>query len=139
MGFPVAVGYTEVLFPKVLLHILSLLGLLRTLLRFMGLHHFPDADMKQAHLESLPLVNFMDLADAHAQSCAVCLTEFEENDEIRRLANCGHIFHGGCLERWMGYDQRTCPLCRTAFKADHNHTLWVASPIPQLYLHFPAF
>lgn len=152
MGFPV--GYSELLFPKLLLHILSLLGLLRklicSLLRFMGLHDFLEPDIAWAETQTrvpeefesvsatlireiLPVVKFRELVDP-PETCAVCLSEFEENDEIRRLANCRHIFHRGCLDRWMGYDQRTCPLCRTAFIPDEMQgafiqRLWAASGI----------
>ncbi|XP_027343965.1 E3 ubiquitin-protein ligase RHA1B [Abrus precatorius] len=159
MGFPV--GYTELLFPKLLLHLFSLFVLIRklisTLFGFMGLHHFlepditwPESSTRIPEFESvsailireiLPVVKFGELVDP-PESCAVCLSEFEENDEIRRLANCRHIFHRGCLDRWMGYDQRTCPLCRTPFvpedmQALFNQRLWAASGIPEFYLQYP--
>ncbi|KAK7318199.1 hypothetical protein RJT34_02898 [Clitoria ternatea] len=161
MGFPT--GYTELLFPKLLLQILSLLGLLGklicSLLRFMGLNDpdiaWPQTSTRTPEFESvsallireiLPVVKFREVVDP-PERCAVCLSEFEENDEIRRLANCRHIFHRGCLDRWMGYDQRTCPLCRTSFIPPHmqaafNERLWAASGFPDFhseYLHLPTF
>ncbi|KAL1177458.1 hypothetical protein V6Z11_A03G032600 [Gossypium hirsutum] len=42
--------------------------------------------------EHLPVIKFYDLIDP-PDNCPVCLCE--------------------CLDRWMGYDQQTCPLCRT--------------------------
>ncbi|MCL7045326.1 hypothetical protein MKW94_023436 [Papaver nudicaule] len=69
---------------------------------------------------SLPVVKFEDLiltskTDAHDQdSCAICLCDYEGQDEIRPLMNCRHIFHGSCLDRWMINNQRSCPLCRTS-------------------------
>ncbi|MCL7027586.1 hypothetical protein MKW94_013040 [Papaver nudicaule] len=69
---------------------------------------------------SLPVVKFKDLiltseADLHDQdSCAICLCEYEGQDEIRPLMNCRHIFHGSCLDRWMINNHRSCPLCRTS-------------------------
>ncbi|XP_047174810.1 brassinosteroid-responsive RING protein 1-like [Vigna umbellata] len=156
MGFPV--GYTEWVLPKVLLHLLSVLGLIRKLLTillcYMGFHDFFEPDIawpeRLPELQSvsavlireiLPVVKFSEMAGAEgeaAESCAVCLYEFEGDDEIRRLTNCRHIFHRGCLDRWMGYDQRTCPLCRTPFIPHHmqaafNDRLWAASGIPQFY------
>ncbi|KAK2439091.1 brassinosteroid-responsive RING protein [Trifolium repens] len=153
MGFPV--GYTELLFPKLVLHLLSIFTFIRKLIciifHYLGLPDFiepditwPETSTRIPEFESvsallireiLPVVKFMDLVDP-PESCAVCLTEFEENDEIRRLANCRHIFHRGCLDRWMGYDQRTCPLCRTPFIPDDmqsafNERLWAASGIPE--------
>ncbi|GLJ38567.1 hypothetical protein SUGI_0786350 [Cryptomeria japonica] len=44
-------------------------------------------------------------------SCAVCLSEFEENDKARLLPNCNHSFHVDCVNMWF-YSHSTCPLCR---------------------------
>ncbi|MBA0785626.1 hypothetical protein Gotri_025690, partial [Gossypium trilobum] len=38
----------------------------------------------------------------------------------------------------MGYDQKTCPLCRTSFVPDDmqqtfNERLWAASGIPEIF------
>ncbi|GLJ27625.1 hypothetical protein SUGI_0542100 [Cryptomeria japonica] len=46
--------------------------------------------------------------------CAVCLRSFEEDDEIRELRNCCHIFHRNCLDKWIDNNQDTCPVCRCA-------------------------
>ncbi|KAI3887667.1 hypothetical protein MKX03_010189, partial [Papaver bracteatum] len=46
--------------------------------------------------------------------CAICLSEYESQDEINLLPNCRHIFHGSCLNRWMINNHTTCPLCRTS-------------------------
>ena len=44
--------------------------------------------------------------------CAVCLCEVKEGDEIGEL-RCCHVFHAGCLERWIvEFKRMTCPLCR---------------------------
>lgn len=43
--------------------------------------------------------------------CAVCLCKIENGDEIREL-RCDHLFHRVCLERWLGYKNLSCPLCR---------------------------
>ncbi|KAF8404535.1 hypothetical protein HHK36_009422 [Tetracentron sinense] len=45
-------------------------------------------------------------------NCAVCLSKFEEGEEIREL-KCKHIFHKDCLDRWLQHDSATCPLCRS--------------------------
>ncbi|KAG8486131.1 hypothetical protein CXB51_019477 [Gossypium anomalum] len=125
MGFPVA--YSELLLPRLLLHTLSLLAYLRkfisTLFLYLGLPDFLEPDIPwreyapETHhasaapvsalliREFLPVVKFSDLVDP-PESCAVCLYDFEGQDEIRRLTNCRHIFHRSCLDRWMGYDQK---------------------------------
>lgn len=45
--------------------------------------------------------------------CRVCLSLYEEGDEIRKL-KCKHTFHKGCLDTWLQQDAATCPLCRQA-------------------------
>ncbi|KAL5747531.1 hypothetical protein ACOSQ2_024828 [Xanthoceras sorbifolium] len=159
MGFPVA--YTELLLPKLLLHTLSVLGFIRKLISVLfnclGLQEYfleqqpdiawfdPPAFRVPVQLsvsalliqELLPVVRFSELVDP-PDCCAVCLYEFEEQDEIRRLTNCRHIFHRSCLDRWMGYDQKTCPLCRTPLIPDDmqdtfNDQLWAAASIPEFY------
>ncbi|OIW21419.1 hypothetical protein TanjilG_03443 [Lupinus angustifolius] len=88
--------------------------------------------------ELLPAIRFSDLdsssaAVAAAESgCAVCLYQFSDEDEIRCLRNCKHIFHQGCVDRWIDHDQTSCPLCRTPFVPDdmiddYNQRLWATS------------
>ncbi|XP_059634643.1 brassinosteroid-responsive RING protein 1-like [Cornus florida] len=68
--------------------------------------------------DSLALTTFGDIA-AHrvhqsCDTCAVCLDRLRERDEVRELGNCCHIFHSGCLDRWLDHDtHKTCPLCRS--------------------------
>lgn len=47
-----------------------------------------------------------------AMECAVCLSEFQENDKGRLLPKCNHSFHTGCIDMWF-LSHTTCPLCRT--------------------------
>ncbi|KAG2711802.1 hypothetical protein I3843_04G087400 [Carya illinoinensis] len=53
----------------------------------------------------------------HPAECAVCLSEFKEEEEIRRL-QCVHTFHKDCLDRWLQQCSATCPLCRTKVLPD---------------------
>ncbi|KAM0893664.1 hypothetical protein ACQ4PT_024950 [Festuca glaucescens] len=43
--------------------------------------------------------------------CAVCLTAFEEGDDLRLLPHCSHVFHPECIDPWLE-TRITCPLCR---------------------------
>jgi len=43
------------------------------------------------------------------EACAVCLSEFESGDLVRRLP-CGHKFHRPCIDKWLRLN-RACPLC----------------------------
>lgn len=48
--------------------------------------------------------------------CVFCLCDVEEGEEVRDLI-CRHLFHRGCLDRWLEFGQATCPLCRSAVVA----------------------
>ena len=53
-------------------------------------------------------------AGASAESsgdCIVCLLEYEDGDEMRRLLPCNHRFHKACIDPWLA-DHETCPVCR---------------------------
>lgn len=51
-------------------------------------------------------------AGAGALECAVCLSEFEEEEMLRLLPGCCHVFHPDCIDAWL-VDHVTCPICRT--------------------------
>ncbi|KAK7394737.1 hypothetical protein VNO78_15274 [Psophocarpus tetragonolobus] len=155
MGFPV--GYPELLVPKLFLHALSLLACLRSLVfalfRLLHLSDLLDTDAAadlpppppraptlSALLirDFLPVAAFGELGGPSPSGCAVCLSEFSAEEEIRCMANCKHIFHRACVDRWIDHDQKTCPLCRTPFVPHHkldeyNQRLWAASGISHFY------
>ncbi|KAL2325090.1 hypothetical protein Fmac_024148 [Flemingia macrophylla] len=45
--------------------------------------------------------------------CAVCLNEFQEDEKLRIIPNCGHVFHIDCIDVWL-QSNANCPLCRTS-------------------------
>ncbi|KAG9158515.1 hypothetical protein Leryth_016167 [Lithospermum erythrorhizon] len=158
MGFPV--GYTDLFLPKLLLQALTFLSFLRKtitiLLNFLGLGDFLEPEMSiqqeptsENHSvgailirEMLPVMKFSSLIDP-PESCAVCLYEFDSNDDVRTLMNCRHIFHRCCVDRWLFHDQKTCPLCRAPFISEDmqetfNERLWVASGISEFYGDYSA-
>lgn len=45
--------------------------------------------------------------------CAICLALVRVGEAVRRLPACEHLFHAGCIEKWL-HAHATCPLCRAA-------------------------
>ncbi|XP_061346945.1 RING-H2 finger protein ATL52-like [Gastrolobium bilobum] len=44
--------------------------------------------------------------------CSVCLSEFQENENLRLLPKCNHAFHLPCIDTWLK-SHSSCPLCRS--------------------------
>uniref|UniRef100_A0A7N0U5Z8 RING-type E3 ubiquitin transferase n=1 Tax=Kalanchoe fedtschenkoi TaxID=63787 RepID=A0A7N0U5Z8_KALFE len=45
--------------------------------------------------------------------CAICLSEFADDDFLRLLPFCCHVFHQDCVDLWLK-SHKTCPVCRDA-------------------------
>lgn len=43
--------------------------------------------------------------------CAVCLNEFEDDETLRLIPKCDHVFHPDCIDHWL-ISHSTCPVCR---------------------------
>ncbi|GLT94364.1 hypothetical protein SLE2022_121090 [Rubroshorea leprosula] len=43
--------------------------------------------------------------------CSVCLSEFQEDENLRLLPKCNHAFHLPCIDTWLR-SHTNCPLCR---------------------------
>ncbi|KAF8779520.1 hypothetical protein HU200_002574 [Digitaria exilis] len=72
-------------------------------------------------------------ADDPAGECAVCLGEFEEEERVRMLPACLHVFHVDCIDTWL-HGNANCPLCRTAIITAHCCLLPIP-PMDQLPRH----
>ncbi|KAF4353029.1 RING-H2 finger protein ATL57 [Cannabis sativa] len=44
--------------------------------------------------------------------CAICLGEFGENDDVKVMPFCRHVFHPCCIDTWLA-SHVTCPVCRS--------------------------
>lgn len=43
------------------------------------------------------------------------MTELDDNDAVREIKLCHHMFHRQCLEKWVEV-RNTCPLCKVELK-----------------------
>ncbi|KAK9062099.1 hypothetical protein SSX86_019284 [Deinandra increscens subsp. villosa] len=69
--------------------------------------------MKKKAVESLPKFVYGGENGRKLSSgdCAICLAEYADGDQIRVLPQCGHGFHVGCIDLWLG-SHSSCPSCR---------------------------
>jgi Ring finger domain len=67
--------------------------------------------LKKKALESLPKIAYEPSKVDKLAECAICLAEFVEGEEVRILPQCGHGFHVGCIDTWLG-SHSSCPSCR---------------------------
>ncbi|XP_019239808.1 PREDICTED: putative RING-H2 finger protein ATL37 isoform X2 [Nicotiana attenuata] len=70
-------------------------------------------------IETLPVFVYSDVKALNIGKsileCAVCLNEFEDEDTLRFLPNCCHVFHPECIDAWLAF-RTTCPVCRANLK-----------------------
>ncbi|XP_073049382.1 RING-H2 finger protein ATL16-like [Primulina eburnea] len=82
--------------------------------------------LDQATIRSIPTFQFKILGDTKDGSersssfeCVVCLNQFQENEKLRIIPNCGHLFHIDCIDVWL-QNNANCPLCRTSISVTTN-------------------
>lgn len=51
--------------------------------------------------------------------CAVCLSEYQNGEQVRLLPLCRHSFHLHCIDTWLSTHE-SCPVCRHSV-LDHPH------------------
>ncbi|KAJ4900682.1 E3 ubiquitin-protein ligase ATL31 [Raphanus sativus] len=61
-----------------------------------------------------------------ALECAICLNEFQDDETLRLLPKCDHVFHPHCIGEWL-QSHVTCPVCRTNL-ADQQQTAEPVEP-----------
>lgn len=83
--------------------------------------------LDESVIRSIPIFKFKnrDFGERSFCECAVCLNEFQEDEKLRIIPNCGHVFHIDCIDIWL-QNNANCPLCRnsistntTRFPIDH--------------------
>lgn len=76
------------------------------------------APAPENRINSIPTVKVTaDQARDNLQ-CAICMDDFKENDEAKRLP-CSHHFHEECIKRWLRL-HGTCPTCRVALDGENT-------------------
>ncbi|CAA3010627.1 RING-H2 finger ATL16-like [Olea europaea subsp. europaea] len=85
--------------------------------------------LDEAAIRSIPIFQYRNgigkdkLAEGSYTDCVVCLNEFQEDEKLRIIPNCGHVFHIDCLDIWL-QKNTNCPLCRTSISSTKMIPLW---------------
>ncbi|XVF16636.1 hypothetical protein REPUB_Repub10bG0049500 [Reevesia pubescens] len=64
------------------------------------------APASKASIEAMPRIK----VNANGNDCSICLEEFKVDEEAREMP-CKHLFHSGCVEKWLRI-HGSCPVCR---------------------------
>ncbi|KAJ4775743.1 RING/U-box superfamily protein [Rhynchospora pubera] len=79
--------------------------------------------LEAAVLETFPIMVYSEVKEHKigkgSLECAVCLCEFEDDEKIRLLPKCSHVFHTDCIDEWLS-SHATCPVCRCNLAPDPN-------------------
>nr|XP_018625029.1 E3 ubiquitin-protein ligase ATL31-like isoform X1 [Nicotiana tomentosiformis] len=66
-------------------------------------------------IDTFPTFAYAEVKDHHigkgGLECAVCLNEFEDDEKLRLIPKCDHVFHPECIGAWLK-SHVTCPVCR---------------------------
>ncbi|KAK4725216.1 hypothetical protein R3W88_027995 [Solanum pinnatisectum] len=75
-----------------------------------------DVEMRidiEATLLSNPKLLYSEAKVNYCTSCSICLGDYNDNDMLRLLQECGHLFHLKCVDPWLMLNP-SCPICRTS-------------------------
>jgi hypothetical protein len=45
-------------------------------------------------------------------TCAICICDMEDEDDVKQLPSCKHCYHSDCLDEWLRRS-KLCPLCKS--------------------------
>ncbi|WVZ24223.1 hypothetical protein V8G54_002767 [Vigna mungo] len=71
--------------------------------------------LDEALIKSIAVFKYKkgDAGSVEVTNCSVCLSEFEDDESVRLLPKCSHVFHVPCIDPWLK-SHSSCPLCRAA-------------------------
>ncbi|XP_020203095.1 RING-H2 finger protein ATL1 [Cajanus cajan] len=76
--------------------------------------------LEEAVIKLIPVIHYKpeeegytEFGERASSECAVCLSEFQQDEKLRVLPNCSHVFHIDCIDVWL-HNNAHCPLCRAS-------------------------
>ncbi|XP_026452246.1 RING-H2 finger protein ATL33-like [Papaver somniferum] len=70
---------------------------------------------------SLLISTFKNKKEGKDDECVICLSSYEDGQDVRQLSRCKHSFHASCIDMWL-FSHSDFPICRTTSgNASNNH------------------
>ncbi|RZC49397.1 hypothetical protein C5167_017827 [Papaver somniferum] len=64
------------------------------------------------NLSSLLILTFKYKKEKKDYECVICLSSYEDGQDVKQLSRCKHLFHASCIDMWL-FSHSDCPNCRT--------------------------
>ncbi|KAI3912779.1 hypothetical protein MKW98_005699 [Papaver atlanticum] len=61
---------------------------------------------------SLLISTFKYKKEGKDDECVICLSSYEDGQDVKQLSRCKHSFHASCIDMWL-FSHSDCPICRT--------------------------
>ncbi|GAB4835861.1 hypothetical protein Ancab_000778 [Ancistrocladus abbreviatus] len=94
-----------------------------------------------AVIEGFPTFAYSDIKSLKvgkgALECAVCLNHFEDEDSLRLIPKCDHVFHIDCIDPWL-VAHTTCPVCRADLVPGACEWTQDSADLDQINEHSPS-
>nr|XP_043638238.1 RING-H2 finger protein ATL16-like [Erigeron canadensis] len=85
--------------------------------------HFQSRGIDSFTVQMIPVTPFKKTSEAgkvnnnqgddhQSSECAICLGEYEDDEWVKTIPSCNHIFHVSCIDTWF-QTHSNCPLCRS--------------------------
>ncbi|CAL5392404.1 unnamed protein product [Camellia sinensis] len=89
--------------------------------------------LEESVIQAIPILQFKKgdqengLREKSFSECSVCLNDFQEEEKVRAIPNCGHVFHVDCIDVWL-QSNVNCPLCRTSISTSTTLDNQIVAP-----------
>ncbi|TKY58534.1 E3 ubiquitin-protein ligase RNF38/44 [Spatholobus suberectus] len=91
--------------------------------------HASTTGLDEALIKSIAVFKYKkgDGGSVGVTDCSVCLGEFQDDESVRLLPKCSHVFHLPCIDTWLK-SHSSCPLCRASIFTVNAPALQVPTP-----------
>lgn len=76
--------------------------------------------LEELIVQNIPTLLYRREGEVSFNRCTICLSEFEEEENLRVLPSCRHSFHLDCIDIWLQSNDN-CPLCRSSITGTIGH------------------